>query len=798
MIAYAKLKDREKFIEWCRNEGWKRSSNPFHSISDGGWWNNHWHDYGYTHQGVKEIREAINIFEYDSCAHRESGHRVEESRRYTDEFFALIDRIEAENQKLKVFYHDEICTVVGYGKHKYIMPTEWLDFEELKNYGDLTLNDIKAISGPQGVNLPAELNSESVSSLTNKKEKQKEALKALKKEIEDVEKEKSEELAEIKKQMEALQAEMEKKKQSLLAELNLKREEMEAIQKDMEKKIYMMESQIYGIRCYLGEVIELKQITAGKNAPDDSEIIIYQKIRYLDVELGKYMSLYDFGIYEDDKESLVKILANRKDLRDIFVPAERSVCVLKMSQSGTVIGQSNRFENVIETYKHDHGSQLAFLIRNGGNTYITWLDEEKIILSDSNTFFKPENTKLEKIDEEKVQNGSTQSDMISRYFIASFLQGLMDNSKILPVPEDGKHNLMNKYVSISLAEGWLKDTRYGSFDNMLQKSYDIKLKEGDMVLTGLCVTRDDAYSSRFQRWSNDRGIGSANRTHDAHIPANKILPINKILYEVFLKVKHHREYTTFKINFDDDGKNKSEILKSWGEDPASRECIELIDREYSVIKDKSESTIGKITEDEWREIISKKYYYLNDWQYELKSMDNQKSLTQGNNAYLYNYNNGEEVTLYKTVVDNITIDHLEPHYYISAEKEANWETGKVARANMEVMEDEILPVTFLCSSWIKYVITTENLGGFTIGGSYIPFASALKYLNTILEYLKEQEEEIKTDLEAAGLSKWIKETPDWDVMITEYRIKNKIHKLTPRSIHAFVKDINYRKRGLYE
>lgn len=62
-----------------------------------------------------------------------------------------------------------------------------------------------------------------------------------------------------------------------------------------------MDTEIYSIRCYMGEVINFLPITKGKHAPEKEPVVIYQKVRYLDEELGKWVSIYG---YDGNSESL--------------------------------------------------------------------------------------------------------------------------------------------------------------------------------------------------------------------------------------------------------------------------------------------------------------------------------------------------------------------------------------------------------------------------------------------------------------------------------------------------------------
>ena len=77
--------------------------------------------------------------------------------------------------------------------------------------------------------------------------------------------------------------------------------------------------------------------------------------------MGKYLSLYDFGDYKDDQSDFIKVLQVRDDIRDLFVPADKSIAVLKLSREGTVLGMSEKAANMLQNFKMYHANQMAVL-----------------------------------------------------------------------------------------------------------------------------------------------------------------------------------------------------------------------------------------------------------------------------------------------------------------------------------------------------------------------------------------------------------------------------------------------------
>ena len=160
----------------------------------------------------------------------------------------------------------------------------------------------------------------------------------LKKQELDIKNGKTSELSDLQSQIDELTEKLEQKKALLIEKLNKEKEELEKKQIALQREIFVLQSQIYGIRCYLGEVVNFYYIRTGAAVPIEKPIIIHQKIRYLDEELGKYVSLYHFGNSEGDKQTLLSILKTRDDIVSLLAPEEKSVSVLKISRTGKIKG----------------------------------------------------------------------------------------------------------------------------------------------------------------------------------------------------------------------------------------------------------------------------------------------------------------------------------------------------------------------------------------------------------------------------------------------------------------------------
>jgi len=184
----------------------------------------------------------------------------------------------------------------------------------------------------------------------------------------------------------------------------------------------------------------------------------------------------------------------------------------------------------IQPGDHKHAYQRDD-IRDGENLSISWLDPDKIMLSEEDLFYSAKTGVTSPADISEKRS-STREDILSRWFFFNILQGVLDRGVLLRVPEKVSVTEVNSpYITFSAADAWLYDDRYGSFSDLLKKSSHIPLKKGDMILTGTKISREYT-STVHDSWDNERGIGEKNRTRGKSLPAIEIMPVNKVLPSV--------------------------------------------------------------------------------------------------------------------------------------------------------------------------------------------------------------------------------------------------------------------------
>ena len=426
-------------------------------------------------------------------------------------------------------------------------PEQFLDFTPAKDYSTLTPAALRAqlnASGDIAAIVPADagskLTQQDVQSELDAKISE---LNGLKQEMEDVKNANVGGLVELKRQMEELQAKMEAKKNEMMAELEARKAEMERVKEQMEGQIYLLSSQIYAIQCYAGEVVKFTKIRDGKNAPDTEPIVIHQKLRFLDEDLGRLASLYE--IQWEKLDLFEEFLKHSPAALDTFAPNERCVMLVRLSRTGKQQGRDDRlpYSNLLTDYEYFHGRTVGIIIRNGENLYLGWTDEDKVHISDDliisqvieetsaapefkSDFDRERWERRQKEEKKRVLDG-----LISRSFIYNILQGIIDNSPILPLPEGVKLNKQSEYVIYSVADKWLADCRFESFTTLVERCNE-KVTKGDMLLSVQHLIAEPGYGKHYTgAWENPRGRGDRNRTHDCYVSDCTIYPANLIEFD---------------------------------------------------------------------------------------------------------------------------------------------------------------------------------------------------------------------------------------------------------------------------
>lgn len=779
MVGYATV-DIDKLNNWIEAEKEKINNHTADC-----WYDSLWENYFYHRQNL--FKNANPIIKSQYSYYDQKYEPISESA----EFINLITSLNAEGQRLVVVYADDTAVMTGYQVHKYILPADLVEIEYLKDYAGLTLGQLSALGDKQmnDAMLPTDMEGYSLNSLED-------ALNSKKKEISDAEEK-------CKQAIEEIRQEALKKEQELKELLAKETEKLRVMKEDLENKIFVLDTQIYGIRCYLGEVIDFTQIRTGKAAASDVPVVIFQKIRFLDEEMGKYLSLYTFGQYKDDNETLIGALKARDDLRDVFCPADRCITVFRNSRNGKAVKSSDYAANMLEQYEYLHGKQIAILVRDGDNLFIGWTDEDKISLLSEDVFLRPGEVTVNEVEDteygfghkywsetdrikaEKRYEKLAAEERISRYFLISIIQGMIDRGGLINIPKKTRITEESDLVKFSFAEGWLKDNSYGTFKDILDRSKDIVPKVGETVLTGMRVTRDDVHdyssrsSSEYAAYCNDRGIGYKNRTHGASVQGFTFIPFNKILKEA-----------TVEVTFD--------LVKGVAVENPEYYFKKDHAKAYDVVKDPSGEVLGTYTRkmhldpNDFNKANSSDYVKVVTTRFgrkgccplwRVKETDDKETSIDFTYVSATRYEWLPDLSKYGIPeIKSVKVLDEDYHTYVSVSPEYG-----SRHVNFEIMPDEYVRVSYLCSTWLKYAITTGNIGDFCIGGTRMSYAEALKYLNKLVERVRDREETEKILLIEAGGKEYVESHPDWDRELCEWRIANQIPILTARHATKFIK-----------
>ena len=752
VIGTAKL-DIEKFRKFRAKEREKRRK------KEKCWPAKLWPDYFYHHQDLAQYADE-GYYDTNGLNHtpRDSFDKQVEA---TDTY------LNAMGLSWDLLLTNDMITIIRYGKLSFGLPPEIIECHLYTDLDHETISDLRQRIGTKenGMNAIVPSGGITKAHMTDELSSVRGKIEEKKKEIEDLEEKEREEIAEMRRQIEA-------KYKEQFDLINEKKKEMEAMMDRLEKQLFVLDTELYSIRCFMGETVQFVQLRKGVHTSVDTPVILYQKVRYLDEEMGKFLAVYRFD--SDDKELFEEALKHRDDLFDLFAPPEKSVSLIKVSHHSVSFDIDPNVANMLKEYETFHGHQIGILLRDGENLWIGWTEEERINVTED-VFLKP------KTDVTAVEDSgpsSTKEEIASRYFIFSILQGVLHNNQMIHQPEGTSVFKESPYVVFSMADGWLEDNRFGTFSEIVKRT-DQKLQVGDMVLTTLYITRDDRYSGRYgghatylDAWHNDRGRGERNRTHDASIPDKQVLPVNLIDMEVSYSLLYD-EYRCdlIQVPTDKEGVYTYETSRTEEKIGEGTDNFKVWNGFYDNRKDPKYDLRG-LTE---KEIYA---WYL---EYDKKNWN-----TYGDKDLIDPH---RETASYK-VPKGIRKNFTRLHFYLSAEKEGSRWSGKRSYANMEIEEGEYLNLTYLNSVYVLYAIQNRKIGGWAISGKTMDYANSIQYLNIVLEYLRKRETE-----EEKMLEKYMDLYPEWQVDLSEWRLKNGYHRLTDARAKRFAKYIAEKKKG---
>ena len=532
VLGKAYFRNFERFVQWCNTDDADAFFETKHL----------WTGVLYELQGEIPGVDASHLFDMSKAGDR-YGCTPPRQKNYIEPLTKVMDYINefsSEDVPLSfdLLYEHEKFDIIAFGSEQFLIPAGKLIKIPHTNYSDISLSalrgEVESSSG-EGTALslvPTDsiLQNTSVNTQKASIEVKQQELEQITQAMDDVNNARIDGLAELQAEIDRKMAELQAQKDKMMEVLLAKQAEMEAVKKKLEQELFVLESEIYSIRCFMGEVVDFVKLKSGKDADVDRPITLFQKLRFLDEELAKIASIYNFD-FEDYKlfESLLKA---RKDVVETFCPNEKSVTLVRVSRTNKAYGYASLpYGRVLAEYKVYHGEKIGILIRNGENLYIGWTDDEKINIPE-NMFYTPGETVAAVPSEVSEKDCSTPiKEAVSRYFVFSILQGALANKKLISLPEGvkAKFSEPSEYIIYSSADAWLVDNRYGTFEEMVDRVNE-KVSVGDYIIA-LEHLSDGQYHS-YGGWGGsvefNRDRNFSRRTHDTYFCDGAIYKINLI------------------------------------------------------------------------------------------------------------------------------------------------------------------------------------------------------------------------------------------------------------------------------
>lgn len=324
-----------------------------------------WKEYFYSHQDVYKYAE-VGYFDCNCLNHtplESFDKQVEETCHY----------LEIMGLSWELLFTNEFISIIRFGTFAFGLPTDQniIACYPYANFDNYTMDELRSrIGGGDDGNLTALVPNGSLSRMEVKSRiaTTQQQIDEQRAELIALEEQQREEIDRIKNEIEAKY-----RKQFDLIEQ--KKREMEEMVQSMENQLFVLDTELYAIRCWMGETIKFSKLCSGKYAGMEVPVVLYQKLRYLDEEMGKYLSIYDFDA--DDQSSFEEAIRHRQDLRDIFAPPEKSISLICVSRNRIQYGCNPTVANMLKAYETYHGNQIGILLRDGENVWIGWTDIDK-------------------------------------------------------------------------------------------------------------------------------------------------------------------------------------------------------------------------------------------------------------------------------------------------------------------------------------------------------------------------------------------------------------------------------------
>ena len=253
-----------------------------------------------------------------------------------------------------------------------------------------------------------------------------------------------------------------------------------------EHELLIMRSDLTAFEYRNGLTVNFMNIHKGANAPVHQPIIIHQKLIYLDEDLPRLTDLYDV-----DSGSLEVAIKNSPALLEHIRPTSKGITFLKMRNSA---GSYELENTVMKFIRNVMPNEVGVLIRNGENTWFTWLDSNDISLSTDSFTSKSS-------DEE-----TSVSLLQSRYYLFNLIMGLIERNEILQLDHVPTNMFADPSIIWSSADSQIADSTYVELSKIIPilNRYS---KTDDPIYVLNSFADSAKYNGRYGGGHTERGRG---------------------------------------------------------------------------------------------------------------------------------------------------------------------------------------------------------------------------------------------------------------------------------------------------
>ena len=214
-----------------------------------------------------------------------------------------------------------------------------------------------------------------------------------------------------------------------------------------EHELLIMRSDLTAFEYRNGLTVDFMNIHKGANAPVHQPIIIHQKLIYLDEDLPRLTDLYDV-----DSGSLEVAIKNSPALLEHICPTSKGITFLKMRNSA---GHYELENTVMKFIRNVMPNEVGVLIRNGENTWFTWLDSNDISLS------------VDSFTSKSSDEETSLSLLQSRYYLFNLIMGLIERNEILQLDHVPTNMFADPSIIWSNADSQIADSTYVELGNII-------------------------------------------------------------------------------------------------------------------------------------------------------------------------------------------------------------------------------------------------------------------------------------------------------------------------------------------